>query len=178
MRGMNRLTVDARALLAMLVLAATGCSVTSNDRSHDRDEPRGLVGAWRSKVQFSSGAFAEVKDLEFLYVFNDGGTMTESSNYDASPPVPPAYGVWRQVWPGQFEAKYIFYTTKPPTKFEEISGGNGWSPAGYGELTEQLSLAPDGQTFTSTIRYAPFDASGKPATGGGSAEGRGTRIHF
>src|SRR4051812_42743591 len=43
-----------------------------------------LVGAWRSHVAFDSGAFANVKDLEFMYVFNAGGTMTESSNYDAS----------------------------------------------------------------------------------------------
>ena len=42
-----------------------------------------LVGQWRAKLQFTSGAFAPVKDLEFMYVFNLGGTMTESSNYDA-----------------------------------------------------------------------------------------------
>ena len=58
-----------------------------------------LVGAWKSNIQFKDGAFAEVKDLEFLYVFNAGGTMTESSNYDGSPPVPPAYGAWKEVGP-------------------------------------------------------------------------------
>ena len=42
-----------------------------------------LVGEWRAHLQFTSGAFAPVKDLEFMYVFNQGGTMTESSNYDA-----------------------------------------------------------------------------------------------
>jgi hypothetical protein len=49
-----------------------------------------LAGEWRAQLQFSSGAFAPIKDLEFMYSFNQGGTMTESSNYDASPPVPPA----------------------------------------------------------------------------------------
>ena len=58
-----------------------------------------LLGEWRAQLQFTSGAFAAVKDLEFMYVFNSGGTMTESSNYDASPPVPPAYGIWRTVGP-------------------------------------------------------------------------------
>ena len=38
-----------------------------------------------------------MKDLEFMYVFNVGGTMTASSNYDGAPPVPPAYGVWRRA---------------------------------------------------------------------------------
>jgi hypothetical protein len=171
---MNNIT----AVMVVALLLGTGCSSSPVQRSQEDERAHGLVGAWRSKVQFSSGAFAAVKDLEFLYVFNDGGTMTESSNYDASPPVPPAYGVWRQVRPGEFEAKYIFYSTKPPAKFEDISSGNGWSPAGHGELIEQVRLAPDGQTFTSTLRYAPFDEVGKPASGGGSAEGHGTRIHF
>ena len=57
----------------------------------------GLFGAWRGSVQFTTGAFAEVKDLDFMYLFNAGGTMLESSNYDGAPPVPPAYGVWRKV---------------------------------------------------------------------------------
>jgi hypothetical protein len=61
-----------------------------------------LMGEWRAKLQFTSGAFAAVKDLEFMYVFNQGGTMTESSNYDASPPVPPAYGIWRKVGAREF----------------------------------------------------------------------------
>lgn len=166
------------SLVATVVFLAGGCSGTAKSYPSGDPPSHGLVGAWRSKVQFSSGAFAAVKDLEFLYVFNDGGTMTESSNYDASPPVPPAYGVWRQVRPGEFEAKYVFYTTKPPAKFEDISTGNGWSPAGYGELTEQLTLSPDSRSFTSTIRYEPFDAAGNPVSGGGRAQGRGTRIHF
>ncbi len=40
-----------------------------------------LVGAWRGKIQFKTGTFSTIKDLEFMYVFNAGGTMTESSNY-------------------------------------------------------------------------------------------------
>jgi hypothetical protein len=42
-----------------------------------------------SNLQFQSGTFASIKDLAFLYVFNEGGTMTESSSYDAAPPVAP-----------------------------------------------------------------------------------------
>lgn len=70
------------------VLLATACAAPA-----DRKSP--LVGAWRSSLQFESGAFAAIKDLEFMYVFNEGGTMMESSNYDGAPPVPPAYGVWQ-----------------------------------------------------------------------------------
>ena len=81
------------ALLFAAAILAAGCATSTP--APDSAEP--LVGAWRSRIQFSSGDFAPVKDLEFLCVFNRGGTMTESSNYDSAPPVPPAYGVWRST---------------------------------------------------------------------------------
>jgi hypothetical protein len=135
-----------------------------------------LVGAWRSRVQFSSGDFAAVQDLEFLYVFNRGGTMTESSNYDGAPPVPPAYGVWRPLGSGRFEAVYVFYTTKPPEALGDMP--KGWGPAGRGELSERIELAPDARSFESTITLRLFDPSGHPLSGGGQASGHATRIGF
>lgn len=135
-----------------------------------------LVGAWRSQIQFSSGDFANVKDLEFLYVFNRGGTMTESSNYDGAPPVPPAYGAWRSLDARLFEAVYWFYTTKPPEKPDQLS--QGWTPAGHGELTEHLKLAPNGKSFESTINLRMFDGAGRPLPGGGQAVGHAKRIDF
>lgn len=137
-----------------------------------------LTGAWESRLQFTGGAFATVKDLKFLYVFNTGGTMTESSNYDGAPPVPPAYGVWRQLGSHKFEAKYAFYVTKPPATFHDISSGGGWLPAGHGVLTEQISIAADGNSFESAITFEAFDMTGKPAPGGGEAKGHGSRISF
>lgn len=137
-----------------------------------------LVGEWRARLQFSSGAFAPIKDLEFMYVFNAGGTMTESSNYDGAPPVPPAYGIWRQTGPNQFEAKYEFYVTKAPARFEEITSGGGWLPAGRGVFFEAITLSADGKSFTSQIRYEAFDTAGTPVAGGGDAEGRGVKLTF
>ena len=130
------------------------------------------------EVQFTNGPFAPVKDLRFLYVFNLGGTMTESSNYDGAPPVPPAYGVWRQVGPNKFEAKYIFYPTKAPTAFQDIAGGGGWMPTGHGLLTETITLSPDGNSYDSPLEWEAFDLAGKPATGGGDGTVHATRITF
>jgi hypothetical protein len=164
------------ALVAALVLTACTPSVSA-----PRDAVNGadtLVGAWRSQIHFSSGAFAPMKDLEFMYVFNQGGTLTESSNYDAAPPVPPAYGIWRATGAGQFEAKYLFYITRAPAKLEEITSGGGWMPAGYGEFIERITLSKDGKSFTSSMKYTAFDQSGKPVEGGGEAKTRGTRIEF
>ena len=56
-----------------------------------------LLELGKEKCNLKSGAFAEVKDLEFMYVFNAGGTMIESSNYDGTPPVPSAYGIWKKT---------------------------------------------------------------------------------
>src|SRR5882724_2403555 len=109
------LTMKQQTIITAILsgaLLATGCAATSSSRAHSGYSDNSLVGAWRGKIQFKTGAFSTIKDLEFMYVFNAGGTMTESSNYDASPPVPPAYGVWRAVGPGQFEAKYAFYQTR------------------------------------------------------------------
>ena len=137
-----------------------------------------LAGEWRAQLQFTSGAFASIKDLEFMYSFNQGGTMTESSNYDASPPVPPAYGIWRKVGPKEFEAKYEFYVTKPPAKFDEIVKGGGWGLAGRGIFVERITVSEDGKSFTSKIKYDQFDTACKPAEGGGVATGRGVKLTF
>jgi hypothetical protein len=158
-------------LLPIALLAVLGF-VVSDTAAPD------LQGEWRAQLQFSSGAFAPIKDLEFMYVFNQGGTMTESSNYDASPPVPPAYGIWRKVGDRKYEIKYEFYVTKPPASFDDIAKAGGWGPAGRGVFVEQITLSQDGKSFTSKIKYDQFDAAGKPAEGGGEATGKGVKLAF
>lgn len=119
-----------------------------------------------------------VKDLEFLYVFNQGGTMTESSNYDGAPPVPPAYGAWRATAPNQFEATYVYFNSKAPAHLDELIQGGGWLPAGRGVITERLTLATDGQSFDSSIVLDLVNQAGAHVAGGGRATGHGTRIQF
>ncbi|HKU61349.1 MAG TPA: hypothetical protein VJQ44_09045, partial [Gemmatimonadales bacterium] len=131
---------------ALLILVGAGCR-SAPPPPAAADSTLGLAGQWRASLQFSSGAFAPVKDLEFMYAFNPGGTMTESSNYDAAPPVPPAYGIWRKVGPREFEAKYEFYVTKAPTAFAELAKGGGWGPAGRGVFVERISISEDGKSF-------------------------------
>jgi hypothetical protein len=159
-----------RNLIAVTLSAGilAGCAAT----------PEKLVGAWHGEVQFQTGAFAPIKDLEFMYVFNAGGTMTESSNYDSTPPVPPAYGIWRRIGPGQYEAKYMYFSTKPPRFLEDLLKGGGWMPAGQGVLLERITLAPDGNSFTSTIRFDVFDQAGKVLESGTMAKSRSIRVGF
>jgi hypothetical protein len=168
----------SRVLLTLIVLLGVDGRPQPRPLAASETAAVDLVGEWRAQLQFGSGAFASIKDLEFMYVFNLGGTMTESSNYDASPPVPPAYGVWRKVGTREFEAKYEFYVTKPPAAFEEIVKGGGWAPAGRGVFVERITLSEDGKSFTSKIKYDQFDKAGKPAEGGGEATGRGVKLAF
>jgi hypothetical protein len=162
-------------LFATLVF--TSCRQPS-DHSKKTGVFPGLVGAWKERLQFQTGAFAAIKDLEFMYVFNAGGTMTESSNYDAAPPVPPAYGIWKHVGSNEYEAKYEFYLTRIPTPAESTISSGGWLPAGHCVFKERITLSLDGNSFTSTIRYEVFDQLGKPTPGGGEAKGRGIRLRF
>jgi len=170
-------TRNAVSAALTVLIGVTACAPRAPEASSATSTP-GLVGAWRSKLQFSSGAFASIKNLEFMYVFNAGGTLTESSNYDGAPPVPPAYGVWREVGPQEYEARYAFYITQAPKRFEEITSGAGWLPNGHGVFTERIRLSADGQSFESNMTYAAFDSLGAPTTGGGTATGRGARIAF
>ena len=102
--------------------------------------------------------------------------MTESSNYDASPPVAPAYGVWRRVGARLYEAKYEYFWVKAPASFDEIAKGGGWTPGGRGVLSQAITLSSDGDSFDSTIRYEVFDQRGRPTEAGSEATAKGERI--
>lgn len=173
----HRVRFTLLALAAVLIVA--GCRNDPSSQTSVAADRGMLVGAWRSKVVFRSGALAQMKDLEFLYAYNAGGTMTESSNYDeAANSSPPAYGVWKQTDPRTFETKYVFYTTKAPGPGDASPNSSDWWPAGHGVLTETIKLSDDGQTYASAIELAMFDRTGTPIAGGGEGTGAGTRIAF
>ena len=92
---MKKLRFYRSALFIVLMLFVSAVFFSCKEQKDFQTDE--LVGAWKGKVQFTTGAFAEIKDFEFMYVFNVGGTMTESSNYDGVPPTPPAYGIWKKT---------------------------------------------------------------------------------
>jgi hypothetical protein len=156
---------------AMLACALPGrCLADSVDGSDS------LAGAWRGRVQFLSGAFAEVKDLELMYAFSAGGTMMESSNYDAVPPVPPAYGVWKRLGARTYVARYQFFQSRTVASADELVKAGGWTPAGYGAISQTITLSADGKSFDSKLHLELFDQDGRSVAGGGDATAKGTRI--
>ena len=107
-----------------------------------------LVGQWRARMSFESGDFAMVEGLEFMCVFNLGGTMTEVVDDDAAPPVPPPTASARRPLAG-FEVKYEFYLTATPHAVEELTAGGGWLPAGLGgAFLENIRIADNGGSCT------------------------------
>lgn|GEM_PF-663684 len=164
------------AVLAAFLIALFPGAVPSTFAAETGKGRDSIVGAWRGKVQFTSGAFAETKDLEFMYAFNVGGTMTESSNYDAAPPVPPAYGVWRKVGSRKYEAKYQFFQSKVVTTADELVKAGGWVPEGYGILAQKVTLSADGNSFDSRITLEVFDKDGRPVAGGGEGTATAQRL--
>jgi hypothetical protein len=164
------------SLLLLTTLLTTGCVEKSS--TNEQSKENSIVGGWKGKIQFKTGSFTSVKDLEFMYVFNEGGTLTESSNYDGAPPVPPAYGIWRKTGEKEFEARYEFYWTKVPQSFEELIKSSGFVPSGYGILHEKITLSEDGKSFKSTITYNGFDQAGNPTESGTVAETEIKRMEF
>jgi len=170
---LNRLPM----LIAWAIFIIT-CMSPGECRAQVSGTDDNLTGAWQGKVQFSTGAFASVKDLEFMYAFIADGTMIESSNYDAAPPVPPAYGVWKKTAARRYLAKYRFYVSNAVSSAEELVKGGGWAPGGYGVLTETIDLAADGHSFSSKILLELFDKEGKAMAGGGEASASAKRLGF
>ena len=173
---MKRLMAFVLAISILLPITGWGEAAASRTRVAGTNDS--LAGAWRAKVQFKSGMLADWKNLEFMYAFNQGGTMTESSNYDGSPPGPPAYGVWRKTGARQFEARYEVFLTKSAKPLEEIAKGGGWLPDGYGVLTEKITLSKDGKSFKSIIRWDAFDQAGKAVETAIEGTGEGKRMGF
>lgn len=173
-RSIGYYTIGMGAVLAVVGLIG---SSTIQSQASPKLNSSELVGSWRAKVQFLDGPYSSIKDLEFMYLFHSDGTMLESSNYDAAPPVPPAYGIWRPIGEHKFEAKYEFYPTRYPDTSEHLPEGTGWLPGGRGVLVDTISVASDGQTFSSRTHLTMYN-TGDSVVDVSRADGHGSRMKF
>mgnify|MGYP003693612545 CR=1 FL=1 len=92
--------------------------------------------------------------------------MTESSNYDGAPPVPPAYGVLAQDGPRRIRTEIRVLLDRHLRRSRPSSRAQAGCLPAAAVFTETIKLAADGQSFTSTMRHEAFDAKGNPADGG------------
>lgn len=173
-----RSTFSKIALLAVIVALSVGFYMQQASSQNNTKSSIDLTGAWRSSIQFPSGIMASFKGLEFMLVMNQGGTMTESSNYDGVPPMPPAYGIWRKTGDRQYELHYEFYMTAAPDSLQSLLTGGGFPPAGRGIFRENITLSADGDSFTSTIKFEAFDLTGKSMEAASTGTGKAVRMKF
>jgi hypothetical protein len=166
------LSILSAGLLAGPFIILFSCGEQKNPQTDE------LVGAWKGKVQFNTGVYAEIKDFEFMWVFNSGGTMTESSNYDGVPPTPPAYGIWKSIGDKQYEARYEFYWNKVPASYEELAKTGGFPNVGYGVISEKITLSEDGKSYSSTIKFNLFDQTGKQTVFNNEGIAEAKRMEF
>jgi hypothetical protein len=148
------------ALVVLLVCVA--CSKASAPKATAQPS---LEGAWRSHVTFTSGPLKGIP-FQFLITYAAGGGLVESSNFDESPPVLPAYGSWGRLGPTSFKSTYIFWTTSTAPK--------GWTFSGSGILSENITIAKTGDAYASAIAYQLFDTKdvaipGQSGTGSATA---------
>ena len=169
-------TVFANVVIAVCSVILSGCARAAAPPEAGNGP---LIGAWHSKIVFSNGPLTDMKGLQFLYAYNAGGTMTESSNYDeAANSSPPAYGIWKRIDARTFATKYMFFTTRTPAPGDGATNGNDWWPDGHGIINEKITLSADGQTYASTITLNLFDRGGAPIASHGEGIGAGVRIGF
>jgi len=132
-----------------------------------------LEGGWRAHVAFASGPLKGVP-FQFLITYSAGGGLVESSNFDESPPVPPAYGSWGKTGGNTFKTTYIFWTTKAVATGDATKG---WTFSGSGVLSESIALAGSGDAYTSTISYQLYDSKDQALNGqSGTGTAKASRI--
>lgn len=155
-------------------LLGAGALLTPSPAGADAADRPGLPGAWRASVTIDNGPFAGA--LQFLLVYDSGGGMVESSNFDEATPVPPAYGSWASNGSRTFRSTYIFFTTKPPEDPSTLANA-GWSFSGTGKFREQITLARDGESYLSLLYYQLYDTSDIALAGqSGTGHTAATRI--
>ena len=115
-------------------------------------------------LQFTSGAFAPAKDLEFMYVLNLGRhhDRVVVRRRRASRCRRPTESGGRSD-PREFEAKYEFYVTKAPAAFAEIAKGSGVESGGDGGV-RRADCAFGGRPFRSPRRSSTIRHHTPPAS--------------
>ncbi len=117
-----------------------------------------IVGAWEVEVTVRVDApdcttaapvpFG-VNPFPSLNTFHEGGTMSETGSRSPPSMRSPGHGVWKRTGRHSFVYRLTF----------QGFDGNGFLATNM-DISSQLTLAPDGQTFKGVSRFAFSDVSG------------------
>jgi hypothetical protein len=97
-----------------------------------------LVGAWEVTVTRARGVGKN------LLTFSSDGTFFRSG--DTHPTLSGGHGAWKLVGPNQYNASYVAFSFDQSGKWIGVNRNN-----------LQLTLGPDGNTFTGTVKSSSRD---------------------
>ena len=127
----------------MTVAALTGAPATA---SPQQSAP--LQGVWDSQVTLTDCNGFTLAVFRAYEMFHQGGTLT---NTDNTPPTlhGPGFGTWERVDGRKCTAPFQFFNFNSDGTF-----------AGVQKIARQIRLAPDGNSYTSTVTFETYDPNG------------------
>jgi hypothetical protein len=132
----------AFAIIASAVFVASCASLEANPSASSPNRvgtsSPTLVGAWEVTASRARGVGKN------LLTFSSDGTFFRSG--DTHPVVSGGHGAWKLVGPNQYNASYVSFSFDQSGKWTGINRNN-----------LQLSLGPDGNEFTGTVKSSNRD---------------------
>ncbi|MGH8713916.1 MAG: hypothetical protein ACREYB_07920 [Casimicrobiaceae bacterium] len=141
-------TVGTMILPAALgALLAQACTTSTSAQSNGGADP--IEGLWNSQVTITNcQSGAVMRQFQAMNLFMRGGTLADT---DVQPPSShgPAFGTWQNSGAAQYSSVFQLFRYNPDGSF-----------AGANRVTRTITLATDGNSFTSTIAVDVDDPTG------------------
>ena len=107
-----------------------------------------LQGVWDSQVTLTDCNGNTLAVFEAYAMFHQGGTLTSTDN---TPPTlhGPGFGTWERVDARKYTSHFQFFNFNADGTF-----------AGVQKIDQQIRLAADGNSYTSTVTFGAYDPDG------------------
>jgi hypothetical protein len=148
MKGRSIVTA-AVVIFSLTVLFGITQIQVSSQTDASRGLPFQIEGAWRNQITIRDCQSGTVlMSAQGLLTFHRGGTISETA---ATNPAlrSPGHGVWAYRGPGTFDGRFVVFTFNPDGTF-----------AGTQQITQSITLSPDGKTFTDNAKGEFFNPAG------------------
>jgi hypothetical protein len=133
------------------------CSVEQRVSAQSAEAVDPIEGLWSSQVIITDCHGTATRTFSALNLFGRGGTVVDA---DSQPPTShgPGLGVWASAGKSHDSPPAPQYSSS----FKLFRFNTDGSFAGYQQIARTITLAKDGQSFTSTITASALDTNGNP----------------
>ena len=139
---MKKTTLRTLATLSALVVL----SFTPAARAAAGDDS--LTGVWDSQVTLTDCNGNTLVSFEAHEMYHAGGTLTSTDN---TPPglQGPGFGTWKHAGRKTYTAPFQFFNFNADGSF-----------AGTQKITRTITIAADGNSYTSVVNFGTYDPNG------------------